>query len=74
MATQTVFGAASDHPLIVLIGEQPGLQEDATGLPFVSEIPKRTVMRNNWVCCCRSSAPHTDQNALTALSADFAVA
>ena len=34
-ATQTVFGAGSDHAHIVLIGEQPGLQEDAIGLPFV---------------------------------------
>jgi uracil-DNA glycosylase len=30
-----VFGAGSDHAHIVLIGEQPGSQEDATGLPFV---------------------------------------
>ncbi len=34
-ATQTVFGAGSDEARIVLIGEQPGLQEDAKGLPFV---------------------------------------
>lgn len=34
-ATQTVFGAGSDDARIMLIGEQPGLQEDATGLPFV---------------------------------------
>ena len=34
-ATQTVFGAGSDDARIVLIGEQPGLQEDAQGLPFV---------------------------------------
>src|SRR5215469_15262138 len=34
-ATQTVFGAGSDHAHIVLIGEQPGLKEDAVGLPFV---------------------------------------
>ena len=34
-ATQTVFGAGSDDARIVLIGEQPGAQEDAKGLPFV---------------------------------------
>ena len=34
-ATQTVFGAGPDDARIVLIGEQPGLQEDTQGLPFV---------------------------------------
>lgn len=34
-ATQTVFGAGPADAHIVLIGEQPGLQEDAQGLPFV---------------------------------------
>jgi len=34
-ATQTVFGAGADHARIVLIGEQPGQQEDIQGLPFV---------------------------------------
>jgi uracil-DNA glycosylase len=34
-ATQTVFGAGADHARIMLIGEQPGLQEDLQGLPFV---------------------------------------
>ncbi len=34
-ATQTVFGAGPDDARIVLIGEQPGLQEDVQGLPFV---------------------------------------
>jgi uracil-DNA glycosylase len=34
-ATQTVFGAGPDEARIVLVGEQPGLQEDAQGLPFV---------------------------------------
>ena len=34
-ATQTVFGAGADHARIMMIGEQPGLQEDAQGLPFV---------------------------------------
>jgi len=34
-ATQTVFGAGADDARIMLIGEQPGLQEDAQGLPFV---------------------------------------
>jgi DNA polymerase len=34
-ATQTVFGAGSVRSSLVLIGEQPGDQEDQAGLPFV---------------------------------------
>ena len=34
-ATQTVFGAGADHARIMLIGEQPGQQEDIQGRPFV---------------------------------------
>jgi uracil-DNA glycosylase len=34
-ATQTVFGAGPDDARVMLIGEQPGLQEDLQGLPFV---------------------------------------
>jgi len=34
-ATQTVFGAGPADASIVLIGEQPGLQEDLVGQPFV---------------------------------------
>lgn len=34
-ATQTVFGRGPDHARIVLIGEQPGDQEDREGVPFV---------------------------------------
>lgn len=34
-ATQTVFGAGPDDARIMMIGEQPGLQEDQAGLPFV---------------------------------------
>jgi uracil-DNA glycosylase family protein len=34
-ATQTVFGEGSDDAEIVLVGEQPGDQEDLTGRPFV---------------------------------------
>jgi len=34
-ATQTVFGAGTADACIMLIGEQPGLQEDIQGLPFV---------------------------------------
>jgi uracil-DNA glycosylase len=34
-ATQTVFGSGPDDARVVLIGEQPGLQEDRQGLPFV---------------------------------------
>lgn len=34
-ATQTVFGEGPAHAAVMLIGEQPGLQEDREGLPFV---------------------------------------
>jgi uracil-DNA glycosylase family protein len=34
-ATQTVFGEGSAHAAIVLVGEQPGDQEDRLGHPFV---------------------------------------
>ncbi|MGW0390697.1 UdgX family uracil-DNA binding protein [Streptomyces sp. NPDC003042] len=34
-ATQTVFGAGSPHARLVLVGEQPGDQEDRQGEPFV---------------------------------------
>jgi uracil-DNA glycosylase len=34
-ATQTVFGKGPDNARIMLIGEQPGLQEDKEGAPFV---------------------------------------
>ncbi len=34
-ATQTVFGEGASKALIMLIGEQPGDQEDRTGHPFV---------------------------------------
>src|SRR5262245_27178177 len=34
-ATQTVFGEGSRNARIVLIGEQPGDQEDRIGRPFV---------------------------------------
>ncbi|WP_236242789.1 UdgX family uracil-DNA binding protein [Streptomyces sp. CC228A] len=34
-ATQTVFGAGSAHARVLLIGEQPGDQEDRQGRPFV---------------------------------------
>jgi DNA polymerase len=34
-ATQTVFGEGSSHPLMMLIGEQPGDKEDLAGHPFV---------------------------------------
>jgi uracil-DNA glycosylase family protein len=33
-ATQTVFGGGSEHAKMMLIGEQPGDQEDLTGIPF----------------------------------------
>jgi DNA polymerase len=34
-ATQTVFGRGPEHARIMLIGEQPGDQEDLRGEPFV---------------------------------------
>ena len=34
-ATQTVFGAGDPHAKIMLVGEQPGDQEDRAGQPFV---------------------------------------
>ena len=34
-ATQTVFGAGDPHARVMLVGEQPGDEEDGKGLPFV---------------------------------------
>jgi len=34
-ATQTVFGAGNPHACVILVGEQPGDEEDRKGLPFV---------------------------------------
>src|SRR5215467_14711925 len=34
-ATQTVFGEGAGHAEIILLGEQPGDQEDRAGHPFV---------------------------------------
>lgn len=34
-ATQTVFGEGNERPRLVLVGEQPGDQEDKQGHPFV---------------------------------------
>lgn len=34
-ATQTVFGAGDPHADVMLVGEQPGDEEDRRGLPFV---------------------------------------
>jgi uracil-DNA glycosylase len=34
-ATQTVFGAGASHARIMLVGEQPGDEEDRVGEPFV---------------------------------------
>ena len=34
-ATQTVFGAGDPHARVMLVGEQPGEDEDKKGLPFV---------------------------------------
>jgi uracil-DNA glycosylase family 4 len=37
---QTVFGEGANNPAIVLIGEQPGNQEDLQGKPFVGPAGK----------------------------------
>ena len=34
-ATQTVFGVGDPHARVMLVGEQPGDEEDKKGLPFV---------------------------------------
>ncbi|WP_107055941.1 UdgX family uracil-DNA binding protein [Streptomyces griseus] len=39
-ATQTVFGAGSAHARVMLVGEQPGDQEDRQGKPFVGPAGK----------------------------------
>ena len=39
-ATQTVFGERSAHAEVMLVGEQPGNQEDLTGHPFVGPAGK----------------------------------
>ncbi len=39
-ATQTVFGDGDDHGRMMLVGEQPGDQEDLQGKPFVGPAGK----------------------------------
>ena len=39
-ATQTVFGAGSPHARVMLVGEQPGDEEDRKGLPFIGPAGK----------------------------------
>lgn len=39
-ATQTVFGEGASHAEIILVGEQPGDQEDRAGQPFVGPAGK----------------------------------
>ncbi|WP_133914744.1 UdgX family uracil-DNA binding protein [Streptomyces sp. NBC_00582] len=39
-ATQTVFGTGSAHARVMLVGEQPGDQEDRRGRPFVGPAGK----------------------------------
>ena len=39
-ATQTVFGEGPDHAPLMLVGEQPGDQEDLQGHPFVGPAGK----------------------------------
>ena len=38
--TQTVFGEGSPHARVILVGEQPGNQEDLEGKPFVGPAGK----------------------------------
>ena len=40
LGTQTVFGEGSKHAAVMLVGEQPGDQEDLTGHPFVGPAGK----------------------------------
>ncbi len=39
-ATQTVFGAGNAHARVLLLGEQPGDQEDRQGRPFIGPAGK----------------------------------
>lgn len=39
-ATQTVFGAGSEQARVMLVGEQPGDQEDRAGQPFIGPAGK----------------------------------
>ncbi|MES5824363.1 UdgX family uracil-DNA binding protein [Streptomyces sp. RG80] len=39
-ATQTVFGAGTAHARVMIVGEQPGDQEDRQGKPFVGPAGK----------------------------------
>src|SRR5689334_4244382 len=39
-ATQTVFGEGDEHARMMLVGEQPGDQEDLAGKPFVGPAGK----------------------------------
>ena len=39
-ATQTVFGTGDPHARVMLVGEQPGDEEDKNGLPFVGPAGK----------------------------------
>src|SRR5436309_14698915 len=40
LATQTVFGEGGSKPRVMLVGEQPGDQEDLQGRPFVGPAGK----------------------------------
>src|SRR5262249_48389914 len=40
LGTQTVFGEGSEHAQVMLVGEQPGDQEDLQGKPFVGPAGK----------------------------------
>ena len=40
LATQTVFGEGAAHSKLMLVGEQPGDQEDQAGKPFVGPAGK----------------------------------
>lgn len=40
LGTQTVFGEGAEHSKLILVGEQPGDQEDQAGKPFVGPAGK----------------------------------
>jgi DNA polymerase len=40
LGTQTVFGEGGPNPRVMLVGEQPGDQEDIQGRPFVGPAGK----------------------------------
>jgi DNA polymerase len=48
-ATQTVFGAGDPRARVVLVGEQPGDEEDRKGLPFVGPAGREIDACHRWL-------------------------